>query len=596
MKSEEIRNRFLKFFENREHAVIPSASLVPENDPSVLFTTAGMQPLVPYLLGQPHPLGRRLVNVQKCVRMQDIDEVGDNTHDTFFEMLGNWSLGDYFKDEAIAWSYELLTSKAEGFGLDPRRLYVTVFEGNEDAPKDMDSFEIWKNLGISEKRIYFLPSKSNWWSAGDNGPCGPDTEMFYDITPEGLGDMSKEEFLKADVEQKVVEIWNDVFMEYEKRDGKVIGKLKNRNVDTGAGLERLAMVLQGKRSIFDTDLFEPIVNTIRQNSGTQNERAERIVADHIKTSVFMIADGVMPSNTDRGYILRRLLRRAIRYAEKLGINDLLPIITSVINKYGSVYVEISKSNNQIVDEISNEEDKFRRALVKGIRELNAIINMIKEGSFPDKKIRGLDAFVLFSAFGFPLEMTIEVAKENDIEVDIEGFKDQFKKHQELSRAASAGMFKGGLADHSDLTIKLHTAHHLLLSALQKVLGSQVKQRGSNITPERLRMDFSFDRKLTEEELVEVERLVNENIQKGLNVERKEMPKAEAEKIGAEMEFGKKYPDIVSVYLIGDEGGEIISREFCGGPHVSNTRELGVFKIVKEEAVASGIRRIKAVLS
>ena len=596
MKSEEIRNRFLKFFENREHAVIPSASLVPENDPSVLFTTAGMQPLVPYLLGQPHPLGRRLVNVQKCVRMQDIDEVGDNTHDTFFEMLGNWSLGDYFKDEAIAWSYELLTSKAEGFGLDPRRLYVTVFEGNEDAPKDMDSFEIWKNLGISEKRIYFLPSKSNWWSAGDNGPCGPDTEMFYDITPEGLGDMSKEEFLKADVEQKVVEIWNDVFMEYEKRGGKVIGKLKNRNVDTGAGLERLAMVLQGKRSIFDTDLFEPIVNTIRQNSGTQNERAERIVADHIKTSVFMIADGVMPSNTDRGYILRRLLRRAIRYAEKLGINDLLPIITSVINKYGSVYVEISKSNNQIVDEISNEEDKFRRALVKGIRELNAIINMIKEGSFPDKKIRGLDAFVLFSAFGFPLEMTIEVAKENDIEVDIEGFKDQFKKHQELSRAASAGMFKGGLADHSDLTIKLHTAHHLLLSALQKVLGSQVKQRGSNITPERLRMDFSFDRKLTEEELVEVERLVNENIQKGLNVERKEMPKAEAEKIGAEMEFGKKYPDIVSVYLIGDEGGEIISREFCGGPHVSNTRELGVFKIVKEEAVASGIRRIKAVLS
>src|SRR3990167_5628354 len=596
MKSEEIRNRFLKFFENRGHAVIPSASLVPENDPSVLFTTAGMQPLVPYLLGQSHPLGRRLVNVQKCVRMQDIDEVGDNTHDTFFEMLGNWSLGDYFKDEAIAWSYELLTSKAEGFGLDPRRLYVTVFEGNEDAPKDMDSFEIWKNLGISEKRIYFLPSKSNWWSAGDNGPCGPDTEMFYDITPEGLGDMPKEEFLKADVEQKVVEIWNDVFMEYEKKDGKVIGKLKNRNVDTGAGLERLAMVLQGKRSIFDTDLFEPIVNTIRQNSGTQNERAERIVADHVRTAIFMIADGVMPSNTDRGYILRRLLRRAIRYAEKLGINDLLPIITSVINKYGSVYVEISKSNNQIVDEISNEEDKFRRALVKGIRELNAIINMIKEGSFPDKKIRGLDAFVLFSVFGFPLEMTIEVAKENDIEVDIEGFKDQFKKHQELSRAASAGMFKGGLADHSGLTIKLHTAHHLLLSALQKVLGSQVKQRGSNITPERLRMDFSFDRKLTEEELVEVERLVNETSKKGLNVERKEMPKAEAEKIGAEMEFGKKYPDIVSVYLIGDEGGEIISREFCGGPHVSNTRELGVFKIVKEEAVASGIRRIKAVLS
>ena len=317
---------------------------------------------------------------------------------------------------------------------------------------------------------------------------------------------------------------------------------------------------------------------------------------HYSLRPLVLCARVMPSNTDRGYILRRLLRRAIRYAEKLGINDLLPIITSVINKYGSVYVEISKSNNQIVDEISNEEDKFRRALVKGIRELNAIINMIKEGSFPDKKIRGLDAFVLFSVFGFPLEMTIEVAKENDIEVDIEGFKDQFKKHQELSRAASAGMFKGGLADHSDLTIKLHTAHHLLLSALQKVLGSQVKQRGSNITPERLRMDFSFDRKLTEEELVEVERLVNENIQKGLNVERKEMPKAEAEKIGAEMEFGKKYPDIVSVYLIGDEGGEIISREFCGGPHVSNTRELGVFKIVKEEAVASGIRRIKAVLS
>lgn len=581
MDSFEIREKFLNFFEKRGHSIIPSASLVPENDPSVLFNTAGMQPLVPYLLGQPHPMGARLANVQKCVRTQDIDEVGDKTHDTFFEMLGNWSLGDYFKEDAIKWSYELLTSTEEGFGLDPKRLYITVFEGNEDAPKDTESFEIWKRLGVPEHRIYFMPAKNNWWSAGDNGPCGPDTEMFYDLTPAGLGDMTREEYLVADEKQQVVEIWNDVFMEYEKKDGKVIGKLKNKNVDTGAGLERLSMVLQKKDNIFDTDLFAGIMGKINDAAASVDERAKRIVADHIRTAVFMIGDGVVPSNTHRGYILRRLLRRAVRFADVLSLKQstILEVAEAVIGKYGEVYPELIEHSETIKEEITKEEKKFRATLDKGIREFE----------------KGTDPFILATTYGFPIELTEELAKEKGVKIDREDFNKKMSEHQKLSQTAAAGMFKGGLANHNEKTIRHHTAHHLLLAALQAVVGPEVKQRGSNITEERLRIDFLCDHKLADEEKKKVEEWVNDKIKRGLIVERREMKKDEAVAIGAQMEFGAKYADVVSVYFILDENGEAISKEFCGGPHVANTSELSEFKILKEEAVSQGIRRIKAVL-
>ena len=580
MNSNEIRTKFLKFFENREHKIIPSASLIPENDPSVLFNTAGMQPLVPYLLGQKHPLGSRLVNVQKCVRTQDIDEVGDNTHDTFFEMMGNWSLGDYFKEEAISWSYEFLTSLSEGLGLDSKRLYVTVFEGNDDAPRDVEAFEIWKKF-IPENHIYFMSAKSNWWSVGENGPCGPDTEMFYDITSDGLGDMTREEYLKADSEQKIVEIWNDVFMQYEKADGKVIGKLAQHNVDTGSGLERIVMAVQGKNNIFDTDLFVDIVSKIKSLANKEDVYATRVVADHIRTAVMMIADGALPSNTGRGYILRRLLRRAVRFADKLEIktNSLMEISSGVIDKYKDVYFDVIKNSEYIKKEIQEEESKFRQTLEKGLKEFE----------------KGTDPFVLFTTYGFPIELTCELAKEKGLEINIEDFKNKLQEHQKLSQTSSAGMFKGGLANHSEKTIRLHTAHHLLLAGLQNIVNPNIKQKGSNITEERLRMDFICDHKLTDEEKQKVEDWVNDKINSKLNVVRREMLLEDAEKIGAQMEFGAKYPDMVSVYFIEDENGNIISKEFCGGPHISNTSELSHFKIQKEEAVASGIRRIKAIL-
>ncbi len=583
MQSDEIRSRFLKFFEARGHKIIPSSSLVPENDPSVLFNTAGMQPLAPYLLGQEHPMGRRLVNVQKCVRTQDIDEVGDNTHDTFFEMMGNWSLGDYFKEEAIKWSYEFLTSKEEGLGLNPKRLYVTVFEGDENAPKDIEAFEIWKKY-IPENRIYYMGAKTNWWSVGDNGPCGPDTEMFYDITPEGLGDLSKDEYVKVDAEQKVVEIWNDVFMEYEKKNGKVIGKLKKKNVDTGSGLERITTAVQGKDNIFDTDLFSPIIDVIKKRSKNKyNEYSARIVADHIRTSVFMLADGVRPANNGRGYILRRLLRRAVRHANILGLSEhgeLDFVAVEVRNKYSGVYSNLSEDwEKNIRSEIIKEEEKFRETLEHGLKEFS----------------KGTDPFILFTTYGFPVELTEELAKEKGITIDRIDFDKKMTEHQKLSQTASAGMFKGGLANHNEKTIKLHTAHHLLLAGLQAVVDKNIKQRGSNITEERLRMDFLCDHKLTEEEKKKVEIWVNDKIHQRLNVIRREMPLAEAEKLGAEMEFGTKYPPVVSVYFIEDKEGHAVSKEFCGGPHVSNTAELGEFKILKEEAVSSGVRRIKAIL-
>lgn len=574
MTSEEIRKRFLEFFRKREHAVIPSASIIPENDPSVLFTTAGMQPLVPYLMGEKHPAGNKLVNIQKSVRTGDIDEVGDNTHLTFFEMMGNWSLGAYFKKEALGWSYEFLTSKEEGLGLDPNRLYITCFEGDDNAPKDTESAEIWMSLGVPEHRIYFLGKDDNWWSPGDNGPCGPDSEMFYDVTG-SLGDLSFDEFKAADGRQDVVEIWNDVFMEYEKKDGKIIGKLAQKNVDTGNGFERVVMSVQGKDNIFDTDLFENIMKETRKLS--TNLSSQRIIADHIRSAVFMISDGVFPSNTDQGYILRRLIRRAVMRSDDKKLRNISDLIKTVVDKFEEYYPNLRSVD---IDKIITEEiDKFEETLQKGIKRFEKL-----------SSISGKDAFVLFSTYGFPLELTLELAKEKGIEVDVDSFNEEFKKHQELSRSGAEQKFKGGLADTDEMSVKYHTATHLLHRSLKNVLGDGVEQRGSNITPERLRFDFTFERKMTDEEKKEVEDIVNEQIKKALDVTHEDVSYDEAEKSGAIGLFKDKYEDVVRVYKVGD-----FSMEICGGPHVKNTSELGVFKIKKEESVAAGVRRIKAVL-
>lgn len=603
MTSNEIRQRFLKFFEKREHALVPSASLVTTTEAgamdATLFNTAGMQPFVPYLLGEPHPKGVRLVNVQKCLRTIDLSEVGDNTHNTFFEMLGNWSLGDYFKKEAITWSYQFLTSKEEGLGLDVSRLYVTVFSGNEKVERDNESVQIWKSLGIPENRIYYKNSKSNWWSAGLNSPAGPSTEMFYDITGK-LGDLTAEEFNKYEDEQKVVEIWNDVFMMYRLVNGEITGELPQKNIDTGAGLERITTMVQGKNSVYETDLFYPVIKKIEELSGlkygdksdddyvkegekcwAETRKNIRIVADHIRTAVFIIADGVVPSNTGRGYILRRILRRAVRYSDLISLKhgSLLALAEIIIDEYKKIYPELFDNMNLIKKEIAEEENKFRQNLEKGLKEFE----------------KGVDPFNLYQSYGFPIELTTELAKERGIEINLDEFNKRMEEHQKLSQTASSGMFKGGLANHSEKTIKLHTAHHLLLAGLQAVIGPHIKQRGSNITDERLRMDFICDHKLTEEEKQEVEYWVNDKIKRELKMIRKEMPLDEAEKIGAEMEFGTKYPEIVSVYFVEDENGGFVSKEFCGGPHVANTSELGHFRIQKEEATSAGVRRIKAIL-
>ncbi len=604
MDSSEIRDRFLKFFEKRGHAIIPSASLVPENDPSVLFNTAGMQPLVPYLMGTPHPRGKRIVDSQKCVRTGDIDEIGDNTHATFFEMLGNWSLGDYFKEDAIKWSYEFLTSKEDGLGLDPGRLYVTVFEGDENAPRDLEAFEIWKKY-IPEHRIYFMSAKSNWWSPGDNGPCGPDTEMFYDVTPDALGDMTRDEYLSADERQEVVEIWNNVFMEYEKKDGKVIGKLAMKNVDTGAGLERTTMVVQGKNNIFETDLFAPLIAKIKEFSQASDVRAERIIADHVRTSVFMIADGVTPSNTDRGYILRRLLRRAVRYSDVLRSQEgMLSALVDVVSlRYADAYKNIPGQASHIADEIRKEEEKFRKTLTNGLKELRKVFERIRTlGSVV--KITGKVFFDLFQTHGFPLEMSIEEIKnlaktfKYDLRIDEEQigleFLEEMKGHQEISRQGSEQKFKGGLADTSEMSVKYHTATHMLHKALKIVLGEHVEQKGSNITAERLRFDFSHTEKMTDEQKKAVEDLINKKISEALPVKYDDISMDEAKKRGAIGLFEEKYGDLVRVYQVG-ENDKKFSIELCGGPHVENTSTLGHFKILKEEAVAQGIRRIKAVL-
>ncbi len=602
MKSEEIRKRFLEFFKERGHAIIPSASLVPENDPSVLFTTAGMQPLVPYLLGENHPGGRRLANFQKCVRTGDIDEIGDNTHLTFFEMMGNWSLGDYFKKEAINWSFELLTDKEKGFGLEPSRLYVTCFEGNADAPRDEESAQIWKEIfdknNVKGERIYFRPAEKNWWQPGPNGPCGPDTEMFYDLTGELTSGMTLEEYLKADDEQKVVEIWNDVFMEFLKKNDRVVGKLEAKNVDTGSGFERITAVLQGKDNVFDTDLFEPIISKIRGLSKDENKKSLRVVADHLRTATFMIADGVVPSNTDQGYILRRLLRRAVRHADILGIDKmkLSEISKVVVEKYKSAYPNLEEKINDIEREINIEEEKFRKTLEKGMKEFEKA----------EKNNVSPDPFELFTTYGFPVELTEELAKEKGMTIDRQSYDKMMEEHKEKSRAGAEQKFKGGLGDTSEMSVKYHTTTHLLHKALREVLGEHVEQKGSNITPERLRFDFSHPQKMTDEEKRRVEEIVNQKIQEDLPVKNIVLPKEEAEKVGAMHFFGDKYGDQVSVYYIGESLDTAYSKEFCGGPHISRTGDLAKpinpstgsgskFSILKEEAVAAGIRRIKAVL-
>lgn len=604
MKSVEVRKRFLDFFAKRGHAVLPSASLVPKNDPSVLFNTAGMQPLVPYLMGEPHPQGDKLASCQKCVRTGDIDDIGDARHLTFFEMLGNWSLGAYFKEDAIAWSFEFLTSKEEGLGLDPSRLYITVFEGDEDAPRDMEAVEIWKQF-IPENRIYFLPKANNWWSPGDNGPCGPDTEMFYDVTEAGLGDMTHEEYVTADDKGDVVEIWNDVFMEYEKKDGEVIGKLKQKNVDTGSGLERISMIVQGKNNVYEADMFKTVMDFIYTNTRKPYDlRAARIVADHVRTATFLIADGVVPSNKDQGYILRRLIRRAVVQADVLGLTQGILVTARgfFADQYKEQYPELESGLGVQHDIFKNELDKFQKTLEQGLKKIDTLFSNLtaQGGEF------GLDVkffFDLYQTDGYPFEIALEEINSRRKKLDHppipdtvkEGFSRMFKEHQETSRSGSEQKFKGGLANTNEQTTKLHTTHHLLLKALQEIVSPDIHQKGSNITEERLRIDFNFDRKLTDEEKVAVENKVNEWIGQDLQVVKRDMPRADAEKLGAEMEFGVKYPDTVSVYFIEDKNGEVVSKEFCGGPHVESIGTLGTFKIQKEEASSAGVRRIKAIL-
>jgi alanyl-tRNA synthetase len=639
MTSSEIRARFLEFFQKRGHSIIPSASLVTSDEKGVtnptLFNTAGMQPLIPYLLGKPYVIDShevtRLADVQKCLRTVDIDDIGDKTHATFFEMLGNWSLGDYFKKEAIEWSYELLTSKSDvpgdrGFGLDPNRLYVTVFEGDTNAKRDDEAADIWREVfkknGVTDAsgdslkgqtgRIFYMPADMNWWEAGENGPCGPDTEMYYDIGDPKTGKpyfggkgIIKEQFIEADSKRQVVEVWNDVFMQYEKKDGKIIGNLPKPSVDTGAGLERLAMALATPPvdNIYDTDLLKPVMDKIREYSKNWEFRSARIVADHMRAAAFMVADGIIPDKNGRGYVLRKIIRRAVVYSDKLQMNKeqqissaLVPLVGIIQTIYSGVYKLMSVDNGESIRRIiADEEINFRITLKQGLREFE----------------KGVDAFTLFSSYGFPLELTLELAKEKGINIDTKDFDAKFKAHQALSRSGASQKFKGGLADANDpMVVRYHTATHLLHQALHDVLGDGVMQKGSNITTERLRFDFTYGAKMTDDEKKKVENIVNEKIAAALPMNQIIMPRAEAEKTGARHFFAEKYGDEISVYFIGPASNPPVvedlvkaySKEFCGGPHVKNTSELAGpegkwhFKIQKEEAVAQGVRRIKAVLS
>ena len=583
MKAIEIRNKYLNFFKEHGHKVIPSAPLIPENDPSVLFTTAGMQPLVPYLLGEKHPEGKRLTDYQKCLRTNDIDEVGDNRHLTYFEMLGNWSLGDYFKEEAIAMSFEFLTKE---LGIPVEKLSVTCFAGDKDCPRDTVTAECWKKAGIPEDRIYFFGKDDNWWIAGEEGPCGSDTEMFYDTGKPKCSEGCDPSCGCG----KYVEIWNNVFMEYYKdKDGKYT-KLKQHNVDTGLGLERMTMLLQGKETPFDTELFAPVMNKLQELAVVDDIASRRIVAEHLRASMMIILDGGLPSNVDRGYILRRLIRRMTRHLRKLQINlDTLPeLIELNIETLKEMYPELVKNKEKIVSVIIEEKNKFEKTLERGEKEFNKIAQKLEEQG--KDILLGKDIFNLYETYGFPPEVTADLARERNLKIDNKEFEQLFKEHQEKSRMGSEQKFKGGLSGNGKMETKYHTATHLLNAALKVVLGKDVHQKGSNITPERIRFDFSCDHKLTDEEKQKVEELVNKWIQEEIPVTVEEMKKDEAIKSGAECMFIEKYPDIVTVYSIGD-----VSKELCGGPHVKNTKELGKFKIKKEEASSAGVRRIKAVL-
>ena len=583
MKAIEIRNKYLNFFKEHGHAVIPSASLIPENDPSVLFTTAGMQPLVPYLLGEKHPSGTRLTDYQKCLRTNDIEEVGDNRHLTYFEMLGNWSLGDYFKEESIQMSFDFLTKELQ---IPVEKLSVTVFAGDEDCPRDEVAAECWKKAGILDGHIYYYGKDDNWWIAGEEGPCGPDTEMFYDTGKPACGPDCQP---SCDC-GKYVEIWNNVFMEYFKsKDGKY-SKLAQRNVDTGLGLERMAMLLQGKETPFDTELFKPVMDKLLELQKIDNIESRRIIAEHLRSSMMIISDGGRPSNVDRGYILRRLIRRMVRHMNKLQINldEISTLVDINVENLKEMYPDLAKNAELIKNVIIEEKNKFVKTLAHGEKEFEKEMNKAKEQG--KNKIDGKVVFKLYDTYGFPPEVTSELAQENNMTVDMKEFDELFKAHQEKSRMGSEQKFKGGLAEQNETTIAYHTATHLLNAALKVVLGPETHQRGSNITVDRMRFDFNCDHKMTDEEKKQTEDLVNKWIQEALPVTVEEMKKEDAVKSGAECMFIEKYPDVVTVYTIGN-----VSKELCGGPHVKNTSELGKFKIKKEEASSAGVRRIKAIL-
>lgn len=599
----ELIDKWFKFYTSKAHTIIPSASIIPENDPSVLFTTAGMHPLVPYLLGQHHPKGKRLCDLQKCIRTGDIDDVGDDSHCTFFEMLGNWSLGDYFKEDMIAWSYEFLTSP-QYLGLDKDRLAVTVFAGNDIAPRDDVSAKLWQEQGIKKENIYYL--KDNWWILGSGiGPCGPDTEMFIDT---GKPKCSPGCNPSCDC-GKFLEIWNDVFMEYKVNPDKSVEKLAHPNVDTGLGLERTLCKLNGYKSVYETELFAPTIKYLEEISkkSYQDEvytPSFRIIADHLRASTFIIGDerGISPSNLGQGYVLRRLIRRAIRHIRKLGIGSghLGEIAKIYIDYFKADYPELETNSNKIIDELGKEEEKFLKTIELGNREFEKVVQGIERKNqflakdpnyVPEKTISGKSAFRLYDTFGFPIELTREMANERGYNVDMDGFDEAFRQHQELARTTNAGVFKGGLADDSIWTTRLHTACHLLLAGLRKMFGTTIEQKGSNITSERLRFDFNFDRKLTDEEVAKLEDFVNTSIKRAIPVERKEMTFSEAKKKGAYGVLKAQDSDVVSVYQIGD-----VDFQICGGPHAKNTSELVDFKITKQEAVSAGVRRIKAVIN
>ena len=600
MTANDLRSIYIEFFKSKNHAEISGQSLIPENDPSVLFTTAGMHPLVPYLLGEKHPAGTRLTDYQKCIRTGDIDEVGDPSHLTCFEMLGNWSLGDYFKKESIAFSYEFLTSP-KWLGLDPRKISVTVFAGDENAPRDEEAATFWKENGMPEDKIAYLPASDNWWAAGPTGPCGPDTEIFYWVG-EGLPPAGSN---KGTDSANWMEIWNNVFMQFNRVDEKTLVPLPKQNVDTGMGLERTNCILQGKTSVYLTEVFQPIIKTIEGLSGytygtdDEKDKSVRIIADHSRSSVFILGDqkGVTPDRVGAGYVLRRLIRRAVRHGMKLGIEKdfMAEVAATVIENFKNAYPELEENKEKVFRELTAEEAKFRTTLKKGEAEFQKLLpNLLKN---PKKIISGKVAYNLYETYGYPLELTQELGAENGFTVDVEGFKEAERKHQEASKTAEAGSAKGGLAEQSDVTTKYHTATHLLQQALVNVLGNQVAQKGSNINNERMRFDFTFERPMTKEEIAQVEAIVNEKINEDLPVTMQVMPLDAAKASGARALFTNKYGEDVKVYTIGkDAEKDWFSKEVCGGPHVQHTAQIGKFKIEKEQSSSAGVRRIRATIS